>query len=1322
MKDIEAPTPMKAMKTAKTSPQPKARHTSLLCTLFVCLLIGPMSHATPVPIPDFSFENINTGAGGAAEGSAAVLLGTAPNWNTSGNAGNGVQSVLAGDDFFGLATLPPPGDGTNYFYADMTEGGGETVSAYCWQDITNLQSNTVYTLTIAVGETLEGETGAGFIALVNGGSPFQTILASTPVDTTDYTPGTFSNVTVVYTTGAKASGDLTILMQGNSGEQVVFDNVRLDASPAASPTANLPIFASITTSNAIFTGSSLSVETNTIYVGTAVTLSENAAGLAPFTYQWLTDNGSGGVTFSPVLNATNSTLPINTSGFTAGSSNEYEVEVTSGGTTSTSPPVVINALVGPPVIYVDTLPTTAVDFVGDSMTFEAAFVGSGPMAFQWQFDNGNGNGPAPIPGATNETLLLTGLQETNSGSYSLIASNAFSETTSDPGVLTVNTAATNEANGVITETAYQLGLGTNTIFTPTWTLGTNSLIKGLEPSAATPSLAAFAYADCGGVPILTDGSPGNFPPAGNTSTTLAVAGITAGTGFSVSYALPTNGALYGWTITNITVYGGWADAGRLEQEYDIYYSSTAAPTSFNSQINAGGSPGGYAGVDFPYPDPTSFDPDGVQCATRVTLTSTNFGGAFVSNVAGIQLYFEIQAKSPENGWDGYGEIQVFGTPSAPGITIITNTSPQYAEDVIGSAVTFVTAFSGANLTYQWMVNTGGGAVPMPGANSNILTLTNLQSSAAGSYFCVASNASGSASTSAGSLTVNGAPFPDAYGAIDSYAYQSDQVPFFYPTWTLPPGDLLEGQAPSAVGSGQFILETAADGVIALTDGSIGGIGGGNDIDMATCGPTGGQAVYYILPANGAPNGYDLTNIEVFGGWSDQGRDENAVIVYYSTPLAPTQFTNVMAIWDYPKPSLPANPTMTRVTATGSAGPLATNVVGLEFDFFTGENGYEGYSELAAYGSPSTNAVAINGVVLARDIIPYKGADVAGSSVTFTAEFGSSQPINYQWYVIQSGVTSPVTGGTQSSLTLTNLQTNETGSYFVVGSNSAGEVSCSTNTFTVNPAPTPVSGVTAAFAFQQTYTGGPELVPTWTFAPGDLLLGLTATTLSPNAGAFAQGGCGPASNLTDGQIGYVGGTLEDFCSGGSSEGTAAVYTLPASPYGYSISQIVTYGGWQDTGRDWQNYIVSYSTKASPSTFTTLASVVYKVSAVANSGVPNMSRVTIAPASGSYLASNVAALQFNFASPSGQENNWQGYSELAVYGQQPLSFSSTSVSGTNLVLIGAGTPGASYTILSATNLLGPWVTNTTGVIGGNGNFSNSIPIIHSVSSEFFIVQEP
>jgi hypothetical protein len=1285
--------------------------------LCVCMVVAQLAQAQPVTVPDFSFENIDTGPGGTAGGSAGVLLGTAPNWDSSGNAGNGIQSVTNGDGFFDSATLPAPGDGTNYFYMNI----GVNASGYCWQDIGPLQSNTTYTLTIAVGETLQGLTGSGFIALVNGESPFQTILASTAVDTTNYTAGTFSNVTAVYTTGSHVSGDLTILMEGTSGQQIVFDNIRLDAATPANPTALLPVLSSTSTSNSVFTGTTLAQPTNTVYIGDTVSLNENPAGTPPFTYQWLSDNGTGGVLFTPISGQTSSNLSINTSGFTSGSTIEYEVQVTSGASNSTSPAVSLTATNGPPVIFVDTFPTTAGDDVGDTVTFEAAFIGSGPISLQWLFDSGGG--PVPIPGATNETLTLSDVQMTNAGSYSLVASNQFEIVTNDPGVLIVNTASTNSSDGVITSTAYQDGLGGNTIFTPTWVLATNSLIAGASPSDGTPSIAAFEYGASGGVAILTDGKPGSMPPAGNTSPSLAAAG-TAPTGASVTYALPTNGAPYGWTITNITVYGGWADAGRIEQEYDIFYSPYASPSNFSSQINAGGSSGGYAGVDFQYPNTTGIDPAGLQCATRVTLTSTNGNGALVENAAGLQFFFNILAKGPENGWEGYGEIQIFGTPSPATVLVISNTAPQFAGDVVGSDITFTTAFSSTSpLNYQWMVDTGGGPSPIPGANSPILTLTNLQDSDSGSYNCVASNSLGTASSAPAALSVTDLPGPDAYGAIDAFAFQEDGVPFFYPTWTLPPGDLLEGLAPSAVGAGQFNAESAS-GVSALTDGFIGGIGSGNDVDMATCGPNAGKAVFYLFPITNAQYGYTITNIQVFGGWSDHGRVENECLVYYSTAEAPDEFTNALALWDYLPPNDGAIAMMSRVSVMGSGGPLASNVAGIEIDFVGGENGYEGYSEIAVYGQPTTNAVTIPPSVI-RDIIPFVGNDVVGSSATFSVVFDSSDPMTFQWYEIATnGVTSPVSGGTAESLTLNNLQLSDTSSYFVVASNGLGTATSTTNTFTVNPAPTPVNGITEAFAYQQTFAGGPELAPTWTLAPGDLLEGLAASSTGP--GNFTMNGDGPLSELTDGLIGYVGGTVFSFCSCGSGAGTTATYTLPGSANGYNISQIVTYGGWQDKGRDWQNYTVYYATAASPSTFTPLTSVVDEASLLDPAGRPNMTRVTIASSGGGPLATNVVAVEFNFATPAGQENGWQGYSELALYGSAavaPLAFTSVSLSGGNLILSGSGgSAGSNYTLLSATNLLGPWVTNATGSFNGSGDFSNSIPVNTSVNGEFFKLETP
>jgi len=207
--------------------------------------------AAPINVPDFSFENTAIAPGG---NTAAPNVGT--NWSASGNGGSYLQDIT--NTLFtptGSGTLPPPADGTNYLVENLN---GHT--AYGWQNVGLLQSNRIYTLTIAIGQTLLGtNVGTGFIGLVNGTTPFGTLLASTPINNSNLTAGTFADSTLVFTNGYQASGFLTILMQGDSsGSQLCFDNVRLDASAAPqAPLALLPSF---------------STPSNVVYQGTLVTL------------------------------------------------------------------------------------------------------------------------------------------------------------------------------------------------------------------------------------------------------------------------------------------------------------------------------------------------------------------------------------------------------------------------------------------------------------------------------------------------------------------------------------------------------------------------------------------------------------------------------------------------------------------------------------------------------------------------------------------------------------------------------------------------------------------------------------------------------------------------------------------------------------------------------------------------------------------------------------------------------------------------------------------------------------------------------------------
>ncbi len=1253
--------------------KPNQKQGCLLASLLVASATIGTAIGAPVTVPDYSFEVSTNVPGG-------TVVSSGTNWLATGNGGHYLQNFTS-TLFEGTDTLPPPGEGTNCFVMGIDGRFG-----FCWQEIGSLQPNTRYTLTIAVGQTYTGGSGVGKIALVNGFSPWQAVLAEIPVDSSSVTPGTFSDVTLQYTAGYQATGNLTILMEGDSGTQIVFDNIRLDATPLPqSPTAVLPV---------VWTGSSRQDDPTTVYQGTLVTLSEFPAGAAPFQYKWQSDNGTGGSVFTDIPGAIGSTNVVDTSAFTLSVPVQYRVVVSNSQGTSTSAPVTLTTIEGPPVIARDTLPATAYTVVGDEVTFSVQIDGSRPLACQWFVDSGSG--PVAIPEATNATLRLKNLQLTDAGAYSLQVSNEFSIVNSTASVLSIDPVPQGVA-GVVVSPAAQTGLGSTNTFVPGWIPAANSLIAGLSPIS---SVGNFAMEGAGGIPVLTDGLYGTLPPEGNASIQLATCGrIANGAGSSIIYALPQSAT--GYDLTNIVIYGGWSDAGRDQQQYIVYYSTVADPANFNNAI---------AYVNF---EPTNTA--NAQCATRVRITGTD--GAVAYNVAAVKLDFNIMEHATENGYTGYAEFQVFGAPSAPKPVMSLDTQPATGSDVEGSQITFVAAFtSEAPMTCQWQVDKGSGMVDIPNATNSTLTLSNLQFSDSGSYRLKATNPSGSSVSRSSVFTVNPLPGPDASGVIVSPASQTGSGKFA-PTWTVEANSLIAGFFPSARGGtvGSFAME-GAGGLPVLTDGAFGYVGAGNGT-LATGGTGAGQSVTYTLA--GSPSGYDINRVVIYAGWGDKGRDQQAYTVYYSTVAAPDAFTPLSST-DYNPAIASGVPSADRVTfSSPTALPLAANVARVKIDFTSpsGENGYSGYAEIAVFGTASASVASAP--VLIEDTLPMTGSDVVGSAVTFKATFVGSTPIAYQWRKDTGSGPVDLPGATSATLTIDNLQPSDAGAYSLVASNDWGTANSTPNTFTVLPAPTPENGLLIARAHQT--SSGSTFTPVWTLAPGSLLAGVAPSAVG--SGSFANEGGGGVAVLTDGKLGAVGGGNASLATCGVDAGTALTYTLPLAGTGYDLTKIVTYAGWGDSGRDEQHYTVAYSTVADPATFITLGSATNNPTIP--TGVPSADRVTITPAGAEPLARNVGAVRFTFTTPAG-ENGWSGYAELSVFGVKAPEVASVTMSNGNLILTGGGgTPGAGYTWLTSTNVaspIGDWTTGTTGTFDANGTFSNAIPVKTSEPARFFRLRTP
>jgi len=127
--------------------------------------------------------------------------------------------------------------------------------------------------------------------------------------------------------------------------------------------------------------------------------------------------------------ATDSTLTL--TNVQPGEAGVYSVVVSNLAGTITSSNATLNVNTNPVAPVFSTEPASQVVLAGSTATLMASADGTAPVSYQW-YDNG-----VPVSGATSSTLILANVQTSADGSYYVTASNSVGVATSDAAQLTV---------------------------------------------------------------------------------------------------------------------------------------------------------------------------------------------------------------------------------------------------------------------------------------------------------------------------------------------------------------------------------------------------------------------------------------------------------------------------------------------------------------------------------------------------------------------------------------------------------------------------------------------------------------------------------------------------------------------------------------------------------------------------------------------------------------------------------------------------------------------------------------------------------------------
>jgi hypothetical protein len=430
---------------------------------------------------------------------------------------------------------------------------------------------------------------------------------------------------------------------------------------------------------------------------------------------------------------------------------------------------------------------------------------------------------------------------------------------------------------------------------------------------------------------------------------------------------------------------------------------------------------------------------GVTWTTLAGSTTNSYSLDTTSLVAGTYEYHLIVSGAAGTTTNTAASMTL---DNASGPTIVANTTLTPSTIYTSGSTVMSATFDGTlPIYYQWQYSNGVTSYLIPGATLSSNTLSNVQFTNAGYYSLIASNNPGGIPTVNTStpalLTVTPqvilsdlggtTPIPGAYD-IDQFSTNGN---------TGDPDANVDNYYDNSGPCGQTFTTGSWSGGYQLNAVNIeygtvnGGHAAGNTYALRLYSISGGTATLLSTYVN--QNTVPATALGDWMSWTGGITNVLAPNATYAYTFSSTGGGYEQL--DCASGNPYADGTICTIPAAGGAVTLgASGNYDATFDLNLAQLG----------GAPTPPFVVINTTI-------SPSSTVAGYPVTMTASIGGSAPLAYQWQFSDGATfTNNISGATNSSYTIYDVETNNTGYYQVVATNSAGFTNSGLASLTVSP--------------------------------------------------------------------------------------------------------------------------------------------------------------------------------------------------------------------------------------------------------------------------------